>query len=66
MSADERRALEALREPPMDNIGDESFGDIHLDSILDGSQSLEISHAGGEFEALAQGVGIDICRRQVS
>jgi hypothetical protein len=66
MSADERRALEALRELPMDDdSGDEYFGDINLDGILDGSQSLDISHAGGEFETLAQGVGLDICKRSV-
>ena len=66
MLTDERHALEALWELPMDdNSGDEYFRDINLDGILDGLQSLDISHAGGEFETLAQGVGLDICRRSV-
>lgn len=54
MNADERRALDALRELPVADESDPDIilDDINVESILDGSEVLEISHAGGEFEAL--------------
>lgn len=52
MSPDERCALEALQQPPLDDEGDANvMDDLNIDSILDGSEPLEMSHAGGEFEA---------------
>jgi hypothetical protein len=62
MIPDERRALEALRELPVDD-SDEDYEDINLRNILDGSQPLDISHAGGEFQALARDVDRDVRKR---
>jgi hypothetical protein len=56
MTPDQRRALEALRELPV--VGDDDdevdLGRITLEDILDGSEPLNISHAGGEFAALTE------------
>jgi len=56
MTADERRALQALRElPPTDEgTSDDFSGDVGLYGILDGSEPLNISHAGGELQAFAE------------
>ena len=56
MTPDQRRALEALRELPI--VGDDDdeidLGRVTLEDILDGSEPLDISHAGGEFVALTK------------
>jgi hypothetical protein len=56
MTPDQRRALEALRELPI--VGDDDdemdLGHVTLEDILDGSEPLDISHAGGEFAALTK------------
>ncbi|KAG1899795.1 uncharacterized protein F5891DRAFT_1128794 [Suillus fuscotomentosus] len=57
MSSDERRALEALKEDKNATIDDwqegcdDSFGDV-----WNGTESIAISHAGGEFTDLAREV----------
>lgn len=57
MSSDERRALEALKEDKNATIEDwqegcdDSFGDV-----WNGTESIAISHAGGEFADLAREV----------
>ncbi|KAG1720454.1 uncharacterized protein EDB91DRAFT_1240413 [Suillus paluster] len=56
MMLEEKHALKALGEHPNDDIafngfnGDDDFGT----SILDGSESIEISHAGGELHELTK------------
>ncbi|KAG1805499.1 hypothetical protein EV424DRAFT_1474356 [Suillus variegatus] len=56
MTLEEKRALEALQERNDDNImfdgfnGDDDFGS----SVLDGSESVNISHAGGELHELTR------------
>jgi hypothetical protein len=52
MTPDEQRSFQALRELP-DEAGQNSNDWIMLDEVLDGSQHLEVSHAGGELSALA-------------
>ena len=56
MTPDQRHALEALQELPI--VGDDDdkmdLGHITLEDILDGSEPLDISHAGGEFAALTK------------
>ena len=57
MTPDERHALEALRELPIayDDDDDEiDLGRVTIEDILDGSEPLNISHAGGEFAALTK------------
>lgn len=55
MSADERRALEALKDVQhtedawQDENKEMGFGDV-----LDGTEPLPISHGGGEFADLAR------------
>ncbi|KAH7904271.1 hypothetical protein BJ138DRAFT_1119562 [Hygrophoropsis aurantiaca] len=58
MSADEKRALADLREHCdydglEDNQGSHNY-DIDVEDVLDGSEQLEISHGGGEFQALTR------------
>ena len=54
MTPDERHALEALRELPIvgDDDDETDLGCVTLEDILDGSEPLNISHAGREFAAL--------------
>jgi hypothetical protein len=56
MTPDELRALEALRELPL--VGDDDneidMGHVNLEDVLDGSEPLDISHAGGEFAVLTR------------
>jgi len=63
MTPDERHALEALRELPLDdNDGQHmDLGTIvTVEDILDGSEPLDISHAGGEFSALTKELSQDL------
>ncbi|KAG1797356.1 uncharacterized protein HD556DRAFT_1267601 [Suillus plorans] len=57
MSLEERRALEALKEDT-NTIEDcqEDFEDMSFGDIWNGTESLAISHAGGEFTDLAREV----------
>ena len=56
MTPDQHCALEALQELLI--VGDDDdemdLGRITLEDILDGSEPLDISHAGGEFAALTK------------
>jgi hypothetical protein len=62
MTPDERRALEALRELPLDDDDGQhvDLGTITVEDILDGSEPLDISHAGGEFSALTKELSQDL------
>lgn len=55
MSLEERRTLEALKEDT-NTIEDyqEDFDDMSFGDIWNGTESLAISHAGGEFTDLAR------------
>jgi hypothetical protein len=68
MTPDERRALEALRELPLVGNDDQhvDLGHVTLEDILDGSEPLNISHAGGEFSALTKELNNDLWKEQVS
>ncbi|KAG1823789.1 uncharacterized protein BJ212DRAFT_1262515 [Suillus subaureus] len=57
MTANEHQVLEALRDPPTfpPNINEDSE-DFNISDICDGTDTLPISHAGGEFGDLARGV----------
>ncbi|KAG2029540.1 hypothetical protein BDR03DRAFT_1044137 [Suillus americanus] len=57
MTAIEHQALEALRDPPTFSLNiDEDLEDFNFGDILDGTDTLPISNAGGEFGDLARGV----------
>ena len=62
MTPDERHALEALRELPL--VGDDDqhmdLGRVTLEDILDGSEPLNINHAGGKFSALTKELSNDL------
>ncbi|KII93196.1 hypothetical protein PLICRDRAFT_383096 [Plicaturopsis crispa FD-325 SS-3] len=66
MTVDERRALEALRELPIanDDNRDHTFEDVNIEDILDGSEPLNISHAGGEFIALTEELNSELWKNQ--
>lgn len=63
MTPNERKALEALRDPPTfsSNIAEDSE-DFNIDDIWDGTDTLPISHTGGEFADLARGVLGEVCK----
>ncbi|EGO04891.1 hypothetical protein SERLA73DRAFT_149229 [Serpula lacrymans var. lacrymans S7.3] len=69
MTASKRRALEALKHLPtvenleMDQMDYWEDKNIDIKKILDGSEALNMSHAGGEFELLAQQMKSDILQR---
>lgn len=56
MTPDQRHALEALRDLPIAGDDDDEIdlGRVTIEDILDGSEPLNISHAGGELAALAE------------
>lgn len=57
MSSDERRALEALKEDKNATIEDWQEGcDDSFSNVWNGTESIAISHAGGEFADLAREV----------
>lgn len=61
MTPVQRRALEALRELPLaDDDPNYSLENVNIEDILDGSEALDISHAGGEFAELAKELNDDI------
>ncbi|KAG2358117.1 hypothetical protein BDR07DRAFT_1489879 [Suillus spraguei] len=65
MTANECKALEGLRNPPTFPPGvDEDFEDLNFNfgDVCDGTDTLPISHAGGEFEDLARGVMGEVWR----
>ncbi|KAG0693899.1 hypothetical protein DFH29DRAFT_881108 [Suillus ampliporus] len=64
LTSEEKRALEALQEPHVDDHdfgGNNNFGF----GILDGSETVDISHAGGEFHELTQEVLGDFWNQEV-
>ncbi|KAI5996959.1 hypothetical protein EDD15DRAFT_2163188 [Pisolithus albus] len=61
MTVNERHALEALRDPALNNAADERIGDDYEsdgygEMVLDGTEPLDVSHAGGEFQELTRGL----------
>ncbi|KAI6116970.1 hypothetical protein EDD17DRAFT_1477623 [Pisolithus thermaeus] len=61
MTVTERHALEALREPALNNAADEHVGDDYQsdgygEMVLDGTEPLDVSHASGEFQELTRGL----------
>ncbi|KAI6094065.1 hypothetical protein EDD16DRAFT_1688336, partial [Pisolithus croceorrhizus] len=68
MTVTERHALEVLRDPASnsavdDPIGDDYERDGYGEMILDGTEPLEVSHAGGEFQELTRGLLGDFWKR---
>ena len=63
MTPDERRHLEALRE--LDEDSNMVLEDINMQDILNGDAHLDISHAGGEFAALAAELNKDLWKTWV-
>jgi len=53
LSQSELTAIQTLRDPPGQDNEDWEMADDALGDVLDGHQLLNISHEGGEFEALA-------------
>jgi hypothetical protein len=62
MTPEEQRRLEALQELPGLEEEDLSsmFEDVNMQDILNGDEPLNISHAGGEFEALVRELNKDL------
>jgi hypothetical protein len=62
MTSEERKRLEALRELPTADEDDSNnvFEDVNMQDILNGDEPLDISHAGGEFAALAAELDKDL------
>ncbi|KAI5991914.1 hypothetical protein EDD15DRAFT_2388404 [Pisolithus albus] len=61
MTVTERHALEVLRDPASNNVVNEPVGndyesDGYGEMILDGTEPLDVSHAGGEFQELTRGL----------
>ncbi|KAI5989484.1 hypothetical protein EDD15DRAFT_2171323 [Pisolithus albus] len=61
MTVNERHALEALRDPALNDVADERIGDDNEsdgfgEMVLDGTEPLDVSHAGGEFQELTRGL----------
>ncbi|KAI6011812.1 hypothetical protein BKA83DRAFT_4474400 [Pisolithus microcarpus] len=61
MTVTERRALEVLRDPASNYVDNEPVGDDYENEgygemILDGTEPLDVSHAGGEFQELTRGL----------
>jgi len=52
LSPDELKSIEILRDEPTDEDDDWEMADGPFAHILEGRQPLNISHEGGEFEAL--------------
>jgi hypothetical protein len=62
MTPDERHRLEALWELAVMDEEDSNtvLEDINMQDILNGDEHLDISHAGGEFAALAAELNRDL------
>ncbi|KAI5995861.1 hypothetical protein EDD15DRAFT_2365295 [Pisolithus albus] len=61
MTVTERHALEALRDPALNSAADGHVGgdyesDGYGEMVLDGTEALDVSHAGGEFQELTRGL----------
>ena len=60
MTVTERRALEALRDPALNSVSEAVDDDYESNGygvmVLDRTESLEVSHAGGEFQELTSGL----------
>jgi len=60
MTVTERHALEVLRDPALNSVSEAVDGNYESDGygamVLDGTESIEVSHAGGEFEELTSGL----------
>ena len=60
MTVTKRRALEALQDPTSNSAGDTVDDGYESNAysamVLDGTESLEVSHAGGEFQELTSGL----------
>ena len=60
MTVTERCVLEALRDPALNSVSEAVDDDYESDGygamVLDGTESLEVSHAGGEFQELTSGL----------
>ena len=67
MTVTERRALEALQDPALNSVseavGDGYESDGYGTMVLDGTESLEVSHAGSEFQELTSRLLGDFCQR---
>ena len=67
MTVTERRVLEALRDPTLNSAGDAVNDGYESDAygamVLDGTEPLEVSHAGGEFQELTSRLLGDFCQR---
>ncbi|KAI6138184.1 hypothetical protein BKA82DRAFT_4333280 [Pisolithus tinctorius] len=61
MTVTEKHALEALRDPALNNsVGEAADDGYESDEygamVLDGTEPLDVSHAGGEFQELTSGL----------
>ncbi|KIK11303.1 hypothetical protein PISMIDRAFT_19641, partial [Pisolithus microcarpus 441] len=61
MTVTERHTLEVLRDPALNNAADGHVGgdyesDRYGEMVLDGTEALNVSHAGGEFQELTRGL----------
>jgi hypothetical protein len=56
MTTEEKRALEKLRELPVVHDDEGDLENFDFGDVLAGSAPLEISHAGGEFMAIARAI----------
>ena len=67
MTATERRALEALQDPALNLVSeavDDGYeSDRYGAMVLDGTESLDVSHACGEFQELTSGLLGDFWNR---
>jgi len=59
MTASERAELAALRDLPEDRPDGDDDWEM-MDGVLDGTEHMDASHAGGEFETVFQGMEEDI------
>ena len=53
LSPSELTTIQTLHDPPSQDDSDWEMMDDVLTDVLDGNQPINISHKGGEFEALA-------------
>ena len=67
MTVTERSALEALQDPALNSVSEAVDNDYESNGygamVLDGTESLEVSHAGGEFQELTSGLLGDFWQR---
>ena len=67
MTATERRVLEALQDPALNLVSEAVDDGYESDGygamVLDGTESLDVSHAGGEFQELTSGLLGDFWNR---